>query len=107
MGIYGSEVDFSSFLPHHCLMIETLYTHYSMTGGLEKEPPKTLADSDTILDKAEVSDNPGGPWVEVWQDETDHKWCVRVFLRDTNEFPTAEQNELLDFKLQKVIASAR
>jgi hypothetical protein len=86
-------------------VIETLYTHHSLTGSLKKEPSRTLVDSDAVLDKAEVSDNPGGPWVDVWQDEADQTWCVRVFLRDTNEFPTAEQNELLDYKLQEVVRS--
>lgn len=87
-------------------MIETLYTHHRISCGYEIEPHTSVIDTDNVLDTAEVSDEPGGPWAETWCDTTtDFTWCIRVFLSAKNESVTEAQENLLQLKMEEVVGT--
>jgi hypothetical protein len=97
-------VDISSFIIHHTQM-QTIYTHHMVGCGYEREPLDEFFASHSVLDAAETSDEPCGPFAEKWFELEDNTWCVRVFLRATNEFPTDEQDKILQTMFQEIIGS--
>jgi hypothetical protein len=90
---------------HHREMTAVIFTHYVVGCGYESEPLNEFFASDSVVDAAETSDEPCGPFAEKWFELEDNTWCVRVFLRATNEFPTEEQDAVLQTMFEEIIGS--
>jgi len=86
-------------------MGETIYTHHTVGCGYETEPLDEFFATDKAIESAESSDEPCGPFAEKWFELEDNTWCVRVFLRATNEFPTDEQDKILQTMFQEIVGS--
>ena len=86
-------------------MTAVIFTHHVVGCGYETEPLNEFFASDNVLDAAETSNEPCGPFAEKWYEIDDNTWCIRVFLRATNEFPTEEQDAVLQTMFEEIIGS--